>query len=570
MDSSSWKEIPLESHENKWKYPSRSSRKRASSDLLLIQAGTATSENQPVEQKARRASLHEPRTWSNKLAESVRFSRNELELPYYTINTLSSSENMSKTLRKLVFLKCASLVQKLAGLIRLSPRQFPDNETCYRCSDDTETSDARQNNSYNLVSIGEKDVSLFQEDSCSVSSDENSCFPYSLEALQNAAARVAWISEADSENRSPEPSERIFPSKREHRGSQNIQINDYKTHRSIRGKLLSLKKGCIRRGFCILSSLFGECVSKKFVTNLSIEIAITMLPLIIWFSVFSLYPLLSLEWRPAINTTLLPKLEGLLHFPYRWFATRSSQAADFIAAIPYTIHAILPGMFFLYLLFMEGKKAAFCFFVSLGVMNTVAVLTQILFPVAPPWYFELNAFARAEHWMKGNPGAALSRVDRLFGIVFYRETYTTQNRIPFGSFPSLHAAWPSLVAFCFPCRGSHLFKVLAVCYVGLIYWAAMYLQHHYVIDLVGGTLYAYVTYRLIYLKRIDLSDFFRKSDRTIFLPRSLHRPPLQSKPKSQNGAGNKLKADAYRHERREGHCVNEIQVGRFRSMSLPL
>lgn len=259
-----------------------------------------------------------------------------------------------------------------------------------------------------------------------------------------------------------------------------------------------------------LSRIAGEEITKEFVAKVGFQIVFSMLPLIVWFLIFNFYPRLSLSWRPAINTSLLPKLEGLLHFPYRWFATRSSKAADFVAAVPYTIHAILPGMFFLYLLLTDGLKTALCFFASLGVLNTSAVLTQILFPFAPPWYFELNGVAKAEHWMSGNPGAALSRVDKLFGIIFYQETYTTQNRIPFGSFPSLHAAWPSLIMFCFPIRGSHLFKVLAVCYVCLIYWAAMYLQHHYVIDLLGGTLYAYLTYRMVFARKLDMSSLFYK------------------------------------------------------------
>ncbi|GJQ11654.1 hypothetical protein GpartN1_g3445.t1 [Galdieria partita] len=282
----------------------------------------------------------------------------------------------------------------------------------------------------------------------------------------------------------------------------------------------------------ILSSVTGETMTRQMVGRIGVEIVLSMLPLIVWFLVFNFYPRLSLSWRPAINTSLLPKLEGILHFPYRWFATRSSKAADFIAAIPYTIHAVLPGIFFLYLLLTDGRKTAFCFFASLGVLNTSAVLTQILFPFAPPWYFELNGLAKAEHWMSGNPGAALSRVDKLFGIVFYQETYTTQNRIPFGSFPSLHAAWPSLIAFCFPTRGSHLFKVLATCYVCLIYWAAMYLQHHYVIDLLGGTFYAYLTYRMVFARKLDVpSLFYFKSSEVLKEKDLIHssgrRPPLQ-------------------------------------------
>ncbi|GJD08983.1 Inositol phosphorylceramide synthase [Galdieria sulphuraria] len=306
----------------------------------------------------------------------------------------------------------------------------------------------------------------------------------------------------------------------------------------------------------ILSGIAGEEITTQVVVRVGVESVLSMLPLIVWFLVFNFYPRLSLSWRPSINTNLLPKLEGLLHFPYRWFATRSSKAADFVAAVPYTIHAVLPGLFFLYLLLTDGRKEAFCFFASLGVLNTSAVLTQILFPFAPPWYFELNGLAKAEHWMSGNPGAALARVDKLFGIVFYQETYTTQNRIPFGSFPSLHAAWPSLVAFCFPTRGSHLFKVLATCYVCLIYWAAMYLQHHYVIDLLGGTLYAYLTYRMVFARKLDIPSLFFKTQSNDLTEKDLtyssgKRPPLQ--PAYSRNVVSSTSQDSLTNQRKSTH-----------------
>jgi hypothetical protein len=466
-------------------------RRRAASDFLLLEDTSGVDVAPPVRDgffKTRRASVSESTLERSLFVSSRRKNSNYLlplspkkfELPYYAPRTSSP-----KSLYEQVGLirRSAKMCKEYISKMFRRPREKKKVET---------------GSFEDSVRLSQQDHSWSQPTFSSVQDNEllnNETFCFQQSSSQVERAEVVgtgeWIQAPQTDYSS---------------------ISTVKSESEEVARPCSDKRNFMASLLRTLSIVTGQEVTRNVVSKVLMESVLSMLPLIVWFLVFNFYPRLSLSWRPAINTSLLPKLEGLLHFPYRWFATRSSKAADFVAAIPYTIHAVLPGMFFLYLLLTEGRKSAFCFFASLGVLNTSAVLTQILFPFAPPWYFELNGLAKAEHWMSGNPGAALSRVDKFFGIVFYQETYTTQNRIPFGSFPSLHAAWPSLIAFCFPARGSHLFKVLASCYVCLIYWAAMYLQHHYVIDLLGGTLYAYLTYRMVFSRKLDISSLFYRVD----------------------------------------------------------
>ncbi len=93
--------------------------------------------------------------------------------------------------------------------------------------------------------------------------------------------------------------------------------------------------------------------------------------------------------------------------------------------------------------------------------------------------------------MSGSP-AGLARVDQLLGVDMYTTSFTTAP-LPFGAFPSLHAADATLEAlfmsYCFP-----RFRIIFITYVGWIWWATMYLNHHYAVDLVAGSLLAALFY----------------------------------------------------------------------------
>ena len=122
---------------------------------------------------------------------------------------------------------------------------------------------------------------------------------------------------------------------------------------------------------------------------------------------------------------------------------------------------------------------------SLGYMNLIAVSIQLMFPCSPPWYENLYGLAPANYSIHGSP-AGLARIDELFGIALYTPSFNGSPMV-FGAFPSLHAGWATMVALVL----SHVFPRLRPVFIGYtlwIWWATMYLSHHYAVDLVGGSL----------------------------------------------------------------------------------
>jgi membrane-associated phospholipid phosphatase len=128
---------------------------------------------------------------------------------------------------------------------------------------------------------------------------------------------------------------------------------------------------------------------------------------------------------------------------------------------------------------------------TFGWMCIIGVTIQLVFPCTPPWYEIENGLVPAAYGMPGSP-AGLARVDKIFGLDLYTTTFTTAP-LPFGAFPSLHSGNAVLEALfmshCFP-----QFRVYFILFAAWIWWATMYLSHHYAIDLVGGALLAAAGY----------------------------------------------------------------------------
>jgi len=116
-------------------------------------------------------------------------------------------------------------------------------------------------------------------------------------------------------------------------------------------------------------------------------------------------------------------------------------------------------------------------------MNFVGVVTQIIFPCAAPWYEVIFGLTPAEYSMKGSPGGLL-RIDNLLHGHGYTVAFSN-SPVVFGAFPSLHSACATMEALFL----AHFFPQVATYawgYAAVLYWATMYLTHHYLIDVVGG------------------------------------------------------------------------------------
>jgi len=227
---------------------------------------------------------------------------------------------------------------------------------------------------------------------------------------------------------------------------------------------------------------------------------ITFTPIIIWVLLFSTAKDIPMSWRRPIDVDTLYDLESKLGLISFNFYKNEHILLDLLAWLPYgIIHYIMPILVGVYLLFYykPGYTSVYLFF--FGIMSSTGVLTQLCWPTAPPWYYKKYNKTPATYEMHGDP-AGLQRIDHLFHIDFYTTTFSG-NPLPWGAWPSLHSAFAVYSAlfltFIYPKYGPLFFI-----YVIWIWWATMYLGHHYFVDLLGGLVYAFVCClaAIIYLK----------------------------------------------------------------------
>ena len=184
------------------------------------------------------------------------------------------------------------------------------------------------------------------------------------------------------------------------------------------------------------------------------------------------------------NIHLLPMLERALCFgylPHRILSSYANPFFDIVAAIPYLIHFPLPVLYLIFLIVKHPRLVLHYVWLA-GWVNFSAVLIQFLLPTAPPWFADSAVFDSSHRLISALPNeASFQRVDALFGISLFHGIYS-RSPVKFGAFPSLHIAWPALIAIFKPPFGSKL----AVFHVMWIALAALYSTHHYVVDALGG------------------------------------------------------------------------------------
>lgn len=164
-------------------------------------------------------------------------------------------------------------------------------------------------------------------------------------------------------------------------------------------------------------------------------------------------------------------------------AAHSNVVLDLLCGAAYFL--FLPEVFgmALYLFFRSRPRALE---LSLGflIVNLLGWAVWVLFPVAPPWYADLHAADVGQALRAAANPAALERVDALLGIHYFERFYA-QSRYVFGALPSLHAAYAVLVAaIVWPLGGA--LRVATLGFAGIIAFAALYLRHHYLLDVLAG------------------------------------------------------------------------------------
>ncbi|KAI4241619.1 MAG: hypothetical protein L6R40_004452 [Gallowayella cf. fulva] len=271
--------------------------------------------------------------------------------------------------------------------------------------------------------------------------------------------------------------------------------------------------------------IFKTVVATLIITSLILpatrQFFLPFLPVIIWLIwfyacgiplIFPRIRFIPSDWRLPIWVRVLPALENILYGANisNIISAHQNTFLDIMAWLPYgIIHFGGPVVFSIIMFIFASPGTVPVFARSYGYMNLIGVSIQLIFPCSPPWYENMYGLAPANYTIKGSP-AGLARIDKLFGIALYTPGFTGSPMV-FGAFPSLHAGSAVMEALFM----SHVFprmRPLFVVYALWLWWATMYLSHHYAVDLVGGSLLAgvifYVT-KAKFLPRKQANKMFR-------------------------------------------------------------
>jgi hypothetical protein len=174
-----------------------------------------------------------------------------------------------------------------------------------------------------------------------------------------------------------------------------------------------------------------------------------------------------------------------------YFLVHHATAADLYFAVPYGLFIFIPVSYAVYLYFRD-YVGALRFMWTFFALNIVGFVTYHLYPAAPPWYFHQHGCA-VDLSVHASEAAALMRVDQLLGIAWFKGLYGRSSDV-FGAVPSLHVAYVFLIVVegwrqhRWPGRA---FTLLLLTTTSA---AAVYLDHHWVIDLLLGMLYTVAVY----------------------------------------------------------------------------
>lgn len=173
--------------------------------------------------------------------------------------------------------------------------------------------------------------------------------------------------------------------------------------------------------------------------------------------------------------------------PSTFLASRTHWLLDLACGFSY--------LFYLYwvflvavVLFLRGdERASARLGWSFLLVNLVGIVVWLVYPAAPPWYVTEHGLGPAV--MDALPSAAgAARFDELLGITYF-EGFYARSRNVFGAMPSLHVAYP-VVVFLVVWRRSWAWAITSLAFALLVALAAVYLEHHYVLDVMGGVVAA--------------------------------------------------------------------------------
>ena len=180
-------------------------------------------------------------------------------------------------------------------------------------------------------------------------------------------------------------------------------------------------------------------------------------------------------------------LQGLFHSG----AASSPDNLATISVVFYFLHFPLP-LAVGFLLWIHQRRVYYDYVGALIVLSMAAFVTYLVLPVAPPWWADKYGYVAGVLHLRDTGFNGLAQLFG-FGNYFYSYSVYSISSNDVAAFPSLHAAYPFL-AFLFARRAFGRAGWLMLAYTVCVWFAIVYLGEHWVVDIIGGVVYAFAAY----------------------------------------------------------------------------
>jgi hypothetical protein len=171
-----------------------------------------------------------------------------------------------------------------------------------------------------------------------------------------------------------------------------------------------------------------------------------------------------------------------------FFAAHHASIFDLVFAVPYGIFFSVAIIYSCYLYWTDPARMR-VYLWALALAHAIAFATWLALPTAPPWYIQAHG-CNVDTSVAMN-AAGLLRVDRALGIEYFASFYA-RGPTPFGALPSMHCAFPMIGLLTAWRVAKRLTCSIHVLYVFSMIAASVYLDHHWLLDGLGGWLCAVV------------------------------------------------------------------------------
>ncbi|HEY9003824.1 MAG TPA: phosphatase PAP2 family protein [Mucilaginibacter sp.] len=200
--------------------------------------------------------------------------------------------------------------------------------------------------------------------------------------------------------------------------------------------------------------------------------------------------------------------QGKLLTVNEYFRFNGTTFLDILTGIFYLCWIPVPMGFAVYL-FLTRRREFLLFLFTFVLVNFLGFIVYYTFPVAPPWYIQYHGFTF--HELTAGNTAGLAKFDAYFNVSIFKSIYSKGSNV-FAAMPSLHSSYPIIVMY-YGLKNklgkANIF--FGIVMVG-IWFSAVYLSHHYIVDVIAGILCAIIGITLFNLILSKVTPFRRFID----------------------------------------------------------